>query len=605
MQQQSAFELSLPIVAAALGRKCGVSIELGGNIACTDGTRICLPALGSEAAEHEREILGLLCHECGHVRFSNMKEFAKQKSTPFEHAIDNALEDVRIEREMNRIYPGAEALFEAAHQKAVEKLTAKLRVSERELIPLWLLCSAESHLLHRAWLQPLEQKLRRKMETTFGAELTEKLRFAALKVDKASSTGDVRKLRKEIMKLLGDARSNGFSPSDGAHECNSTLNEEKNSSVSKTSLSRTNASEELSPEASKSNEQFLLQKKHEQTAPDGLSDPLDQKRDDETLTAQSSSGNGTSKRATSQAIRAAARAAAQSLALSEVLDHQDQVNANPLDLSQAFKQLRASGNHGYHRLVLSGDIRPRRGNTAQGQKRLKQARADSVSLRLALQGLVQSRALTGCRYSDRGRRISSIRLARLAAGNTCVFEHRSERPDPNAAIHVLLDMSWSMGRKGADLALRAALGLILGLQSIRGVDPALTVFPGNACGHPNYAVCPLVRHGERIEQIDPAELAYVKNAGSTPALEALTAARLALKPRAKPSKALFFITDAQIDPRTCTQVLADMRKEGIRLFGIQIGKTNDLASLIPDAVLIDDIKDLEGALFTFAKQLLL
>lgn len=162
-----------------------------------------------------------------------------------------------------------------------------------------------------------------------------------------------------------------------------------------------------------------------------------------------------------------------------------------------------------------------------------------------------------------------------------------------------------MGRKGADLALRAALGLILGLQSIRGVDPALTVFPGNACGHPNYAVCPLVRHGERIEQIDPAELAYVKNAGSTPALEALTAARLALKPRAKPSKALFFITDAQIDPRTCTQVLADMRKEGIRLFGIQIGKTNDLASLIPDAVLIDDIKDLEGALFTFAKQLLL
>ena len=57
-----------------------------------------------------------------------------------------------------------------------------------------------------------------------------------------------------------------------------------------------------------------------------------------------------------------------------------------------------------------------------------------------------------------------------------VFEQRTERQAPNSAVHVLLDMSGSMGLAGGDLAVRSSLGLVLGLEGIGGVNSALTVF---------------------------------------------------------------------------------------------------------------------------------
>ena len=39
----STFSASLPIVAAALGRSCGVTVEFGASVPCTDGKTIRLP----------------------------------------------------------------------------------------------------------------------------------------------------------------------------------------------------------------------------------------------------------------------------------------------------------------------------------------------------------------------------------------------------------------------------------------------------------------------------------------------------------------------------------------------------------------------------------
>ena len=120
---QSNFKQSLPIVAAALGRNCGVTIEIGGSGAYTNGKVISLPFLELETPESERKLLGLLCHECGHVRFSEFNN--DEKISAFEHSLDNALEDVRIEIEMDKIYPGAERLLKAAHIGDIESLANK------------------------------------------------------------------------------------------------------------------------------------------------------------------------------------------------------------------------------------------------------------------------------------------------------------------------------------------------------------------------------------------------------------------------------------------------------------------------------------------------
>lgn len=133
---RSVFEQSLPIVAAALGRLCGVAIEFGGQVPATDGKTIYMPMPETMTEEDELKVLGILCHEAGHVRLTDFGNVG-QKLTALERAIDNALEDCRIEMAMSRLYPGAESLFERAHACKVQELAGWKTFDEQTLVPLF------------------------------------------------------------------------------------------------------------------------------------------------------------------------------------------------------------------------------------------------------------------------------------------------------------------------------------------------------------------------------------------------------------------------------------------------------------------------------------
>lgn len=200
-QPKSVFERSLPIVAAALGRLCGVAVEIGGQVPSTDGKTIWMPVPENVTEDDELSTLGILCHEAGHVRLTNFKAVG-QKCTQLERAIDNALEDTRIEAEMGRLYPGAEGLFEKAHTGKVQELVRCEKFDERTLLPLFLLVVSEEKLLCRKWLTELANKLQSRMQESFGRELTAKLTSLALEVENAKSTVDVAAIRKRIIQLL-------------------------------------------------------------------------------------------------------------------------------------------------------------------------------------------------------------------------------------------------------------------------------------------------------------------------------------------------------------------------------------------------------------------
>ena len=69
---RSHFLNSLPIVAAEIGSRFGVTVLVGGKYAYTDGEQIRLPDSGPNFAE--LELLGYLAHEAAHVRFSSFRE---------------------------------------------------------------------------------------------------------------------------------------------------------------------------------------------------------------------------------------------------------------------------------------------------------------------------------------------------------------------------------------------------------------------------------------------------------------------------------------------------------------------------------------------------
>jgi cobaltochelatase CobT len=61
---------ALPIVAAALGRKLGVEVGVGGHDACTDGLRIQIPDVPEDPASRDLA-WGYLAHEAAHVRYTD------------------------------------------------------------------------------------------------------------------------------------------------------------------------------------------------------------------------------------------------------------------------------------------------------------------------------------------------------------------------------------------------------------------------------------------------------------------------------------------------------------------------------------------------------
>ena len=588
------FEQSLPIIASALGNKCGVRIEMGGRVASTNGHTISLPFLEldqtelsvQEVQDKEREILGILCHECGHVRFTNMKAGASEVITNFEHAIDNALEDVRIEKAMCTEYLGAEALFKAAHLPTVKDLANDLRLKGMQLIPLFLLAHAEQETLGRDWLNPLNVQLRKRMERSFGSKLTQALAQLALTVDKANSTEDVQTIRKKVMVLLKQASQSQDPSSD---------NQSQPSSPSGQASQGTNQtpSENLSKDGVTSQTQERGQGLNTCSSNTESSDKTGNSESTGTEVANPLSGLDERHRQKVEAL----------------LQNLDGKIRNPMDLSEAFAQIgkKSSGISVVPRnlIDLDGSVRPIHGSSREGLRRLEQARADSVALRHALSGLVQSSARQGVRMCDRGRKLDSSKLSRLIVGNAHVFRSKTERNMPNTAVHLLLDMSGSMGNEDGDLAVRTALGLLYGLQQIRGVNPALTVFPGASCGRYTYATCAVLKHGERIERVPPGQIGAIASTGATPMIEALHMASVALQQTKENKKVVIVVTDGHINADACQGIVTHLRQSGIGVYGIQLGEVNSLAGLIPDSAVIGNLAELKGILFGFAKQFLL
>lgn len=543
---RSVFEQSLPIVATALGRLCGVAIEFGGQVPATDGKTIYMPMPETMTEEDELKVLGILCHEAGHVRLTDFGNVG-QKLTHLERAIDNALEDCRIEMAMSRLYPGAESLFERAHACKVQELAGWKTFDEQTLVPLFLLAISEERLLYRKWLTPLTTKLSEHMQQALGKEVAAKLEALALEVRDAKSTQDVVAIRKRIMRLLKREAAR--------QESSQTKTESDDSSEAAPALDKDTSSDNGKTEQS------------------------------------SGSSNGSNE--------------SSDTALERLLKPTLKPVVNPLDISGNFKRLQADESVPGLKVDLTGRIRPRPAKEDVGLERLARARKDSVALRLALRGLVQAKARCGRRITDRGRRFSTTHLCRLVVSDARVFEQRTERQAPNTAVHVLLDMSGSMGVAGGDLAVRASLGLVLGLEGIRGVNPALSVFPGAACGHAQQAICMVLKHGERLTQVTPGQIGAISSWGGTPLQQALQAAGFALAACREAKKALILITDGRVSVQATAPLIEDLKRVGIRVFGIQIGDINDLNGLPIDSAHISNVGELQQVLFGFAKKLLL
>ena len=543
---------ALPIVAAAYGEKFGVKVLIQGQDAFTDGERIVIPTANTDDPHYQQIAWGYLAHEAAHIRHTNFDMVQKASSKPIRKALLNIIEDVRIENELAKDYPGTRRSISQVIEYMVD--TQQMCVPEQlepaSNLQAWLLFRLRCHFLGQKALTPLYQAVDERVRQLFPAAAMSRLSAMLTAVPSLASTGEVLKLVDAIVAMLEEEsrppqdESDADSGNDIGQDSSNDSNSSSDSQTPETGSSATGDAAE--------------------TGDSDNSDQADNLR---------------------QALEAsAAQFEPDTFAqVAEVLSEQAEGHqgVTPLSLPQAEQ-------------AMLGD-----------EAILTLSASESAQIRARLRGMVQSSQDNRNHVKRHGLRVATHRLAASQAGESRLFIQRQPRIAPNAAVHLLVDISGSMGkpigegnRKYFHVANEAALALAMALEGIPGVVPAVSYFPGI---HQEVSIALLPKQSVRHR----AACFDQKPRGCTPMAQAMWFAANSLLAQKQKRKLMIVLTDGDPDDWAATHDIVDRcRRSGFELLGIGI-QTRSVERFFPQSIVINDVKDLKRELFEVTQQLLI
>ncbi|GHX39115.1 hypothetical protein VCSRO205_1781 [Vibrio cholerae] len=542
---------ALPIVAAAYGEKFGVKVLIQGQDAFTDGERIVIPTANPDDPHYQQIAWGYLAHEAAHIRHTNFDMVQKASSKPIRKALLNIIEDVRIENELAKDYPGTRRSISQVIEYMVD--TQQMCVPEQlepaSNLQAWLLFRLRCHFLGQKALTPLYQAVDERVRQLFPAAAMSRLSAMLTAVPSLVSTGEVLKLVDAIVSMLEEESRppQDESDADNGNDIGQDASNDSN-----------NSSDSQTPEADSS-----AMGDAAETGDSDNSDQADNLR---------------------QALEAnAAQFEPDTFAqVAEVLSEQAEGHqgVTPLSLPQA--------EH-----AMLGD-----------EAILTTSASESAQIRARLRGMVQSSQDNRNHAKRYGLRVATHRLAASQAGESRLFIQRQPRIAPNAAVHLLVDISGSMGkpigegnRKYFHVANEAALALAMALEGIPGVVPAVSYFPGI---HQEVSIALLPKQSVRHR----AACFDQKPRGCTPMAQAMWFAANSLLAQKQKRKLMIVLTDGDPDDWAATHDIVDRcRRSGFELLGIGI-QTRSVEKFFPQSIVINDVKDLKRELFEVTQQLL-
>ena len=543
---------ALPIVAAAYGEKFGVKALIQGQDAFTDGERIVIPTANPDDPYYQQIAWGYLAHEAAHIRHTNFDMVQKASSKPIRKALLNIIEDVRIENELAKDYPGTRRSISQVIEYMVD--TQQMCVPEQpepaSNLQAWLLCRLRCHFLGQKALTPLYQAVDERVRQLFPAAAMSRLSAMLTAVPSLASTGEVLKLVDAIVAMLEEEsrppqdESDADSGNDIGQDASNDSNNSSDSQTLETDSSATGDAAETGDSdnsAQADNLRQALEASAAQFEPDTFAQVA------EVLSEQAEGHQG----------------------------------VTPLSLPQAEQ-------------AMLGD-----------EAILTLSASESAQIRARLRGMVQSSQDNRNHAKRHGLRVATHRLAALQAGESRLFIQRQPRIAPNAAVHLLVDISGSMGkpigegnRKYFHVANEAALALDMALEGIPGVVPAVSYFPGI---HQEVSIALLPKQSVRHR----AACFDQKPRGCTPMAQAMWFAANSLLAQKQKRKLMIVLTDGDPDDWAATHDIVDRcRRSSFELLGIGI-QTRSVEKFFPQSIVINDVKDLKRELFEVTQQLLI
>jgi len=506
---------AMPIVAAALGRKFGVAVRVGGHEALTDGQTIVVPDLPSDSALLP-VAWGYLAHEAGHLRYTDFTVYrrAAQDGDALSRQILNILEDVRIERALAGPYPGTRETLQAVCEHLLDSgamMAPPLDAHPARILSSYLLLSLRHRVLGYALLAAEAQRAESRLRAVFPARTVHRLQGLLTEVAQLQSTEAVAELTGRVRALLEAETESAQALQEASQSPEATQPEQASPDAAQDSPQDGNGAAETCTQPSsgagtddagdRASDPIGTadQGQRPEPAEDDDADQPSASADAEDSASTNSDPAPESDSDTSADRTSAAKpakpddasvtpkaTAAQLNALTQALQATDA--DLPADPFETLRGLLAAAGSGQSRCVLPHGERFL-GDAQAGLERLAQVQQTSRALMARLHGLVQASRLDRSQAHRHGPRLLSKRLYRSATGDPRIFARKRERIAVETALHLLIDLSGSMMasvrcdaddslKRRLDIALESALALALALDQLNGVSVAVSAFPG-------------------------------------------------------------------------------------------------------------------------------
>ncbi len=573
---------AFPIVAAAIGNRFGIKVQIGGDQAYTDGQSIRLPAYNGNDPDYKDYAWGLLAHESAHIRYSDFSiDFG---ASVLRRRLCGAIEDVRIEHELAKDFPGTRLTLRTVVEKMIASGGFKAATAEdhpANVLYGYVLKSLRTRVLDQTALTPLVKCSELVLKTHFPSGALIRLKGLLSEVpEELSCERDCLHLADRILTMIEQEceQQNPVTQAEPDVDADTNAGDEQEDQSP-------DSADDGSPDSGESGD---ADDAVENSAADT---ELDDQQAKPSLSHGSTAGNDAMDFQPLQK-------ALQSVSDTEL--DQDLFEAVKAELTLADRNVAES--------VMPVGLKPV-GNATTGQRLLDKVQSESVKIRAGLQGLVQAQNMSRSHPSCRGHRVIGRRLPQLALGDGRVFARSSVKPSPNTAIHLLLDKSESMRyqvfntnsqswESRLTIALEATLALALAFEGIPGVNPGITAFPGVD----EASVFRVLEHSERVRSRVGGFALQAQD--STPMTEAIWFGAASLLRCREPRKVLMVMTDGQPnDPLSTLEILQRCRDSGIETVGIGLGI--DVSHLFPRAIAINDFRGLRNQLFDLSKTVLM
>ena len=408
---------AFPIVAAAIGNRFGIKVSVGGDQAYTTGTAIQLPAYDGDDPDYQEVAWGLLAHEAAHIRYSDFTlDFG---DSVLRRRLSGAIEDVRIEHELAKDFPGTRLTLRSVIEKMIANggfTASSIDDHPANILYGYVLKSLRARVLGQTALQPLVDLTETALKACFPKGAVIRLKGLLSEVpDALTSESDCLHLADRILTMI-------------QQECEQPRQSNQSALSSALDNPLSDDAEANQPDNSPdSGDDSPSEKKDES------SNQATQADDDPSHPDEGSSSNPSGDEGGENPDH--------NLILAKLLTAGD--DDIEQDVFETVKSALALEPDSVSEYVMPIGNEPPTDERV-GLQLFQKVQGESGKIRAALQGLVQSHSLNRSQPGGRGR-LNGKRLHRLRWGDTNVFQRSSIKPSPNTAIHLLLDKSDSMG----------------------------------------------------------------------------------------------------------------------------------------------------------------